>query len=291
MRESTTANRAVAASPAATPNPRFAGPFVGSPLRIVNSFSAADLKDLSSGAVLGVKQPGYLSKDVCRHAAARVAENTRMANYEVEKVKRHGVSFMDVAMNPALAQKYFDDSREAMKDLRRTFLPYVSVIDQLQAQIDETWPAGARIMTFSVNGTLCKLKRGTCREFPEGQKIDAHHDNFSFDASQFSGAPTINLQFSFNVYLQVADGGELVVYPRRIQTPQEESSLRDPGSAYGLRADLLGTPLEIRPAEGDLIIFCANQGHTVKPSFGGSRVTASLFAGLVDENEPLLLFN
>jgi hypothetical protein len=178
-----------------------------------------------------------------------------------------------------------------MRDLRAVFSPFGSVVDQLHAQIDETWPAGARIMTFPHRGVPCKLKRGTCREFPDGQKIDAHHDNFSFDAGAFPTAPRVRLQLSFNVYLRVAIGGELVLYPRRIRTPAEERELRDPQSRYGLRAELLGTPYEIRPCEGDLVIFCANRGHTVKPSFGGSRVTASLFAGLIEEEKPLELFN
>lgn len=269
----------------------FAGPFAVSPVRIVERFSCEDLRDLAEGRILAVVQPKYLPADVCRHAASRVTENARMQNYEVEQVKRHGVSFMDVAMNPSLAKQYFDDSLAAMADLRRMFLPFGSVVDQLQAQIDEAWPAGARIMTFPFRGGSIKLKRGTCREFPEGQKIDAHHDNFHFDAISFAEAPPVNLQFSFNVYLRVSIGGELVVYPRRIQTPDEELSLRDPKSAYGLRPELLGTPFEVQPSEGDLIIFCANRAHTVKPSFGGSRVTASLFAGLVDESQPLLLFN
>jgi hypothetical protein len=268
----------------------FAGPFIEPPIRVVDRLSAADLKDLFDGKILGLLQRGYLPSGVCQHAASRIVGNSRMQDYEVEKVKRHGVSFMDVAQNPDLAEQYFDDSGAAMRDLRAVFAPY-PVADQLQAQLDETWPAGARIMTISYRGRLRKMKRGTCREFPEGQKIDAHHDNFSFDAGAFPTAPRVRLQLSLNAYLRVANGGALVLFPRRIRNPAEELALRDPKSRYGLRAELLGTPYEIQPHEGDLIIFCANRAHTVKPSFGGSRVTASLFAGLIDEEQPLELFN
>jgi hypothetical protein len=257
----------------------------------VEGVSLADLNDLAAGRILAVVKSDYLPADICRRAATRIAANGRMQDYEVEQVKRHGVSFMDVAKNPDRAQEYFADSTEAMKDLRRLFQPHGSVVDQLHAEIDETWPAGARIMTVPFRGASRKLKRGTCREFPEGQKIDPHHDNFLFDASGFPEAPPVRLQYSFNVYMRVSDGGELVLYPRRIQTREEEQSLRDPKSRYGLRPELLGTPFEVHPTEGDLIVFCANRAHTVRPSFGGSRVTASLFAGLVDESEPLLLFN
>jgi hypothetical protein len=214
-----------------------------------------------------------------------------MGEYEVEKVKRHGDSFMDVGINPALTNVYLDDALGAMQDLRTIFPPGRSVIDQLQAHIDEVWPAGASIMNLMHEGKLRKLKRGTCREFPEGQSIDPHHDNFSFDASAFPGAPPVSLQLSCNGILGIANGGELVLYPRRIRTREEELALRDPMSLYGLRAELLGTPYVVQPREGDLIIFCANRGHTVMPSFGGSRFTTSMFAGFVGWDQSLDLFN
>lgn len=274
-------------------DPDFAGPFTGPPVRKINRLSLEDIQAAFAGRVLGTVQHGYVPPEICQHAAPRAVSNRHMRDYEVEKVKTYGTSFMDVGINPALAQSYFDEAPDAMNDLRSVFAPFGSVIDRLQAQLDEIWPAGARIMTLPFGGKDRKVKRGTCREFPEGQKIDCHHDNFWFDARHsFPMAPRIRRQLSFNVYLRCApSGGQLVLYPRRIRSLAEESALRDPMSRYGLRAELLGTPHEIRPQAGDCIMFCANRGHNVQPSFGGSRVTASVFAGMIDEDQPLMLFN
>jgi len=269
-----------------------AGPFFENPIRVVESFSKDDLLDIFHGNILAFVQPNYLDPDVCEHAAERIMQNDQMEYYEVENVKRHFTTFHDISVNPALADAYFDGSKDAMSDLRQVFHPHGCITDRLQAELDEKSPAGAKILAFRHRGRLRKCKRATLREFPEGSKIDFHHDNFSFYADGFPDAPRIKLQISFSVILRLgATGGETVLCTRRIRTREEEAALRDPRSKYGLREEELGDQFEVKPEVGMLFGFLANRAHTVRPTFGGNRVTASLFAGLISEDEPLQLVN
>lgn len=275
-----------------TNEPEFAGPFSENPIRVVECFSAADLRDVFEGKILAFAQRKYLDPVVCEYAANRVMQNAQMDFYEVEKVRRHFRTFHDISENPALAAGYFDGAQDAMNDLRQIFQPHGCPIDRLHTELDERFPAGAKILAFHHEGRLRKCKRATLREFPEGSKIDFHHDNFSFYAERFPGAPKIRLQISFSVILRLGEkGGETILCTRRIRTREEEAALRDPQSKYGLRQTELGNQYALKPEVGMLFGFLANRAHTVCPTFGGNRVTASLFAGLHSYDEPLQLVN
>jgi hypothetical protein len=247
-------------------------------IRHADAIVLEDLQDLFGGTCRAISIKSYYPTEICEIFAEKVNNHQRIDGYVVDRsIKRFGMSFYDTAKDASLLNGYFEQAVPTMRDLRNLCLPDNCPLDRLRLELDETWPGGASIATLRGR----KMMAGIARVFNNGVGALAHVDTLGFDAIAFPDAPPLITQVSANLYLRIAQGGELALWSRRILSPQEEEACRLSTSSYGLDEAKIGPPtVTIRPEVGQLILFDSTRCHAVRPSKGGSRITMSLFVGL-----------
>ncbi len=257
--------------------------------RWVDAIHPTDLEDLLAGRCIGLGVKNWFEPDLCAAKAEIIKSHPLIGGYSVDhELKRLGTSFYDTANDPALLEAYFAHAFETMREMRRLWHPYLSPIDEMRLELQEVWASGGAIAEIGGRQMLA----GTARIFGE-KPVEAHVDSLGFDASRFADAPRLVSQISCNTYLEVAPvGGELVIWPNRVETAEQEAALRLPGHNYALDESLLGEPaVEVKPIPGMAILFDTRCPHAVRAS-SGPRVSMSLFAGWRgDHRSPLVFWN
>ena len=255
-----------------------------------NRLDGQILKKLISGQILAVRIAGYCLPSVTAVLAERLLNHPEFGFYRnAAQIGRVPQAFFESNGNRILREAYFDEALLRILDLRETFKPYLSPIDRLRLELDEAWPFG---------GNLLRLERGPmfvglARVFGEGSEAYPHDDILLRDIPESLVASQITLQFGANIYLSLPSmGGELDIW-NFVLTPEEYDRRRligeDGQRSYGLDRALIGPPATtIRPAIGELVLFCANRVHAVRPSYGGNRVTLSCFVGYSNDSSPLV---
>jgi hypothetical protein len=198
--------------------------------------------------------------------------------------------------------RYFKQAIPTMRKIRETSKS-LAPLDKLRLELDEAWPAGARISTD--NPYRRKMFVGLARVMrPEGLvgAATATEGLIHVDAPVFGDAA--QGVFSANVYLKMPPkGGELVVW--NIAVKQNAQSRRKAvlvallANAFSddhrekvqsaLRK-ILPSPIIIKPAAGDLIILNSGRPHAVRRFSQGLRITMQTFIAY-QEGQTLQLFS
>lgn len=172
------------------------------------------------------------------------------------------MAFYETESKLELIEKYFNEAKNHIDDLRTRCLPYTSPIDLLRCNLDEVWPAGA--MLESLYGK--KMFVGLSRVVEPNIKLLAHHDIFHKDAPTSYHTKSLIAQFAANIYLTLpATGGQIQIWNREI-TPAD---------------------FEIAPKLGELILFNSQKIHAVTPGTTASRLSTSCFVGYRGSHLPL----
>src|SRR5262249_44274644 len=144
-------------------------------------------------------------------------------------IGRVGMAFYESNENQELRCRYYTQAVATIWDIRATCSPFLSPIDRLRLELDETWKPGA--MVESLEGH--KMFVGLSRVFQEDSEALPHDDILARDAPGIIHARELHTQFGANVYLRMPEhGGELELWGRRF-SPEEHSAFQLAGS-YGL---------------------------------------------------------
>ena len=173
-------------------------------------------------------------------------------------------------------QAYYQAAIPHMEAFRRAVSPHLSPMDHLRLQLDEHWPAGARIATFP--NTKNKAKNmfvGICRcMYAEDASLAQEQPHFD---SLPPHVQALEKQYSANIYVDIPDeGGELEVWdvpplsPGDIVQSDMEKDWRS----------ILPPPIVIKPAPGELVLFNTRRPHGVRGFKSGMRSSIQCFIGM-----------
>lgn len=228
----------------------------------IKNYCAIEIRNHVIDKLLGHKERGHFNK-------ANDIERIGMAHYEIDC--------------PDKFNRYHETAIQSIWRTRDIFKPYISPIDKLRLELEEIWPAGAYLETLY--GRKCFV--GICRIMEPNIELLAHNDRLNRDSPDSYQAHSLLGQLSACVYLQVpTSGGELKLWNDQPKDEDEYTRLKD--GKYGIDPIKLGQPaLEIKPEDGDLLIFNIHKYHAVAPSGGKCRINIGTFIGYRGDCQPL----
>jgi len=254
----------------------------------VDRLEQQHILDIVNGKLDAIRIKNFCSAEVCQEISEKVLNSSLYGRYvNAPKIGRVGQAFFESQACEKSKLQYAQKSVLWMKQLREECEPNLTPIDKIRLELDEAWEKGA--IVHSLDGT--KMFAGLVREFATGSCAEPHQDILSWDAKGVWDAEVVRSQVAINVYMRVPEeGGELVLWPRSL-TAKEYETFQIPGS-YGVRRDVLGSPSQvITPEAGELIMFNPRNVHAVDEIKKGLRVTWSMFAGIVSQDTPVVMWS
>lgn len=246
------------------------------------------LELVRDGDVLAARRPEYYVADLAQKMSEQLILHEDFGHYEkAPDIGKVGFPYYDTVYDVETEAAYWEQAMAWNRKLRKTHWPMMSPIDRVHIELDEAWPHGTRLLHDAAGRAAFA---GLARVFQAGAQALPHVDRLEWDApkNRFDFTPVA--QIAMNVYLRMPEkGGEVAIWAKK-PDQQEHQGLRIPGS-YGLNRELLGDPdLVIRPQQGDLLFFDAQNVHAVFPSEGGERVTVSFFI-LIAPNGAMFIYS
>ncbi len=266
-------------------------------IRTTDTLRGEELLDLAEGRLLAIRVPGYCPEPQSEILSQRLLNHHRLFRYsENPNVLGIGMDFWDpckcgkdeeswLLENPdRLRDRYYEEARPAICDMRRALEPYLSPMDKLRLELQEAWPAGANL--GNVEGRPMFV--GVARVFEDGAEAFPHDDKIGRVIPDAPKAQEFLGQLSCNIYLQTSrEGGELELWRERL-TSETYGRFHMDDSTYGVRREEL-PPSEalLQPQVGELILFDATRLHAVRKVQGSPRVALSCFVGYRGPESPL----
>jgi len=259
------------------------------------------LADLFERRSCALHIPGYCSKEVAANLSSWIMEKSNLENWKVNVFRDGtperadsdvsygiGIPFGHAVKSRADFVRYFNEAAPLSREIRAA-AQGLAPLDRLRLDLDEAWPAGARVARYK------GLRRGLglARVMTPGGLFEGiaktegmvHVDTLPL---QTRGAG----RFSANVYLNVPEvGGELAVYnvsPKSMEVLRNFSLMKhlmnfDPDAQELIRSRL-PPPLMIKPQVGDLILIDTSRPHAVRGFTEGYRATIQCWIDYQAEN-------
>lgn len=242
-----------------------------------------DLTRLLAGDLAAIRIPNYYPKKLCREISQKLLMHPGRSYFnKASEIGRIGMAHFEID-STELFEFYHDNAVKHTKELRSVFHPYFSPVDKLRLTLEEVWPAGAGLETLY--GKKCAA--GICRVIDPAKELLAHNDRLDRDSPDSYQAQSLLGQLSACVYLQVPEkGGELKLWDTEPKDEREYEELKR--GRYGVDEVKLGEPsFELKPQEGELLIFNVRKYHGVAPGEGKERINVGVFIGYRGDAAPL----
>lgn len=234
----------------------------------------------------------YYNTSDAKEIADKLVNSALFGKYEnAPNIARVGQAYFEGLSSKETAEKYRNDSRKWIRQLRQECSPSLLPIDKFRLEIDEAWDYGAKLGNLHLDRNL-KAFAGLIRIFHQGSGTEIHLDRLDWDLKEIDDADTkVMIQLAVNVYLDLPETGGQVKLWKISPTRKEYEYYRNKNS-YGLDEKKLGEPDFIfSPKVGDLWIFRASELHQVVETGDGRRVTQSCFLGFRGEKEHLIVWS
>ena len=243
-----------------------------------DKLNAEDVYLLATKKIAAIRISNYYPTELCAEITQKILRENRAGSFaKAPHVKRIGMPHFDI-VNPQSFNLYHEIALENIEKLRDIYAPYLSPIDKFRLNLDEIWPAGAKIE--SLYGKKCFV--GLCRiiEGVSGSTLQPHIDRLSRDSKDSFAAHSLQSQLAANIYTSTPDvGGELEVWLQEPDIEEYEREVEKTGS-YHVDRETLGKPdAVILPRVGDLLLFNSRCFHAVRESHGGIRSSIAAFVG------------
>jgi 2OG-Fe(II) oxygenase superfamily len=256
-----------------------------SSIKIADAISPQDILDLIRGEFICLRIPNYYPEWLCSQLSSNLLKLPEFSRYVRAKdvgVQRTGITFFETKGDINLLNQYYAEARNMISAIRGSCFPYLSPIDKLRLELEETWSMGAHLENIHEQTMMV----GIVRMFEECFELPPHQDILARDLDEGLNPRPLHNQLSANIYLQCANyGGELKVWKEK---PNNSEFLKLSSDGLHLDPDKMPQPeVCIKPTKGDLILFDSGRVHAVQPSVDGTRVSMSCFIGYRGEKMPL----
>ncbi|CBN58616.1 MULTISPECIES: 2OG-Fe(II) oxygenase [Kamptonema] len=234
--------------------------------------------------------PNYFLDQECAIIAERIKKSKYFSAYpDHPSVSRLGQELFECGESELALEKQQEKAPTLMKEMRRLIHPYISPIDRLRVELDDIWSYGCHLAKLGDK----KVFAGIVREHKEDSPGVPHCDVMGWGfLKSYKDKPNLINNIAANVYLKMSEsGGEIVLWDEW-PTQSEykiERNIDDPASVGDSKK--IGQPkLEIRPNQGDLILFNSMRIHAVKKIKTGVRMTWGCLIGYSGTDDPLVIW-
>ncbi len=239
---------------------------------------AEDLYLLATKKVAAIRVSNYYPEALCNKITSKILSENKAGRFaKAEHVQRIGMPHFDI-VDANSFNLYHEVALQNIKNLREIYTPYLSPIDKFRLEMDEAWPAGAKVE--SLYGKKCFV--GLCRiiQGVTGSTLEPHIDRLSRDSSDSYAAHSLESQLAANIYVATPDvGGEVELWLKEPELEEYERELKKTQS-YHVDRKILGEPdAVVKPKIGDLLLFNSRCFHGVRESQGGIRSSIAAFVG------------
>lgn len=231
--------------------------------------------DLVTGKVGAIHVRQFLPPQSAE-LAVRSSDHMMMTLYSPEvvfpPVSKSGVALFDYYDDNEIRDDYWAAAAVAHAERRIFFEQSGDPLWRCTAALRRAWKGSVRIATVAGRDLFAGMRR----EFSGGAKF--HFDDVNIE---FPGVfdDDIIYQIGFNAYLEMpSEGGSLSVAQHPYH-PRDER-FRD---GYGYLNEIADGDevATIHPRQGDAVLFCTRNMHSVEPVTGvGRRITFSFFIGM-----------
>ncbi|MFI5343648.1 MAG: hypothetical protein ACHQUC_05440 [Chlamydiales bacterium] len=260
-------------------------PLIG--VKEADEISSQDIVDLATNKIGFLRIPHYVSQELSKGFCKKFFQHYRIQDYEnapgVGKASNLGMALFECTGNAAEKKRaeYYEQAARSMHAIRQLFNPHLSPLDKLRLEMECKWKHGASLLNLGEGRMFSGLIR--CLN----SDVLAHEDKLERDIPIPVGKINYLSQIALNFYLEMPEiGGEV----RRWHYSLEDESydtLR--GASYGIVPERLDDRYdEVKPQQGDLILFNPRFLHSIKASKGlGNRITLSSFILYGGHDQPL----
>lgn len=240
--------------------------------------------------------PNYFLEQECLVIAEKIKKSKYFRAYPgYSTVSRLGQELFECGESELELTKQQEDALILMKEMRRLIHPYISPIDRLRVELDEIWSGGCNLAQVGDK----KVFAGIVREHKEDSPGEPHCDVMGWGfLESYKNKPNLINNIAANIYLKMSEsGGETILWdewPTQHEYKNGEYSIvhdADIPASVSFDDNKITKPkLEIKPNQGDLILFNSMRIHVVKKVKMGVRMTWGCFLGYSGINEPLMIW-
>ncbi len=249
---------------------------------------AKAVKALLKGELLAIRIYPFIEPTLSITWKRKIKESGGFTRYSVApnvEVQRSGYSFFETRNSDERTERYYEAAAETQPLMDSIFAPTPDPLYTLHDKMRKMWPTGAQ----AENITGRDMVPGAIRiyEADAVHGLPPHQDLLVQDAPESPRAQSMLGQLAANVYLDVAnEGGELELWNYEpTQEQVKEIWISEIGALDKSKIPAEQVVLKPRPLE--LILFRSTCIHSVRPSKGGIRSTASAFFGYYGDDKPL----
>jgi hypothetical protein len=254
---------------------------------IAKELTTVSLRGVIDGTIDVIVLEKYWNAAKCEDASRTLLDLTAAAASNRGTVVQMAIT-ADVSIGQAGESEekkalYFAQGQHAVGAARGAF-GGVTPLDRLvYERLLVSWPSGVRLL-FGENGA--PGQEFHCRVWREGADTPVHID--SSRSHRILGPLGVTARVAWNCYVHVGPGGNLR-YWRRAPGEREYRLLEQKPPLFGVSREVVGDPnVEIRPGQGDVLLFNAGRFHAVS-TVETKRVSIARFLGYQGDDAPLVL--
>ena len=235
--------------------------------------------------------PNYFMEQECMTISERIKKSKYFRAYPGHpSVSRLGQELFECGESELALEKQQEKAPTLMKQMRRLIHPYISPIDRLRVELDDIWSYGCNLAKLGDK----KVFAGIVREHKEDSPGKPHCDVMAWGfLESYKDKPNLINNIAANVYLKTSEsGGEIVLWDEwPTQSEYNIAGNTDDPASLGLDSKKMAQPkLEIKPNQGDLILFNSMRIHSVKKIKAGVRMTWGCLIGYSGTDKPLVIW-
>lgn len=249
-----------------------------------------DLLELITGNVLALRIKNFAESHNCQswQKSMRTAKQLdRYSNAPDVPVNRIGMTLFETENKKEKLEQYFNSGQKTLDKIHSIF-GQLNPLQKLIGDLEECWQSGCDIQQS--NHRL--MNPGIIRSFEASKSggLPPHVDSLLKDLPDNNEFRDMRCQLAANLYFEVTkEGGELELWDYQPEAKELEEMF-DGNYDFIDRSKIPVVATQMRPEEGELIIFRSNCIHSVKSCQGGMRSAASCFIGYYDTNRPLTVW-
>ena len=256
-------------------------------VRTATEWTRAHFHLLLQGRTLALRVPLFADESTRRDWKRSLDDPARFSRYENApevKISTLGKTLFETQNDRKRLEAYFREAEQFEERMADLFSPRPSPFAMIQRRLADLWPAGACVGTLHERA-MCP---GIIRKFEKANSegLPPHQDMLHKDTPEAAGASALKVQIAANLYIQVPErGGELELWD--VCLSDAEQKARATGEHDFIDRSSLPEPEQLRPRNGELILFRSDHVHAVTGMRREDRMAASCFLGYYGDDEPI----